>query len=45
MERSQIMEGLVMEGYHAKEITVFPKSSRKPQTDLKPEVNRIKVAF
>lgn len=39
------MEGLVVEGRHAKEITVFPKSPRKPWTDFKPGMDRITVAF
>lgn len=39
------MEGLVVEGHHAKEITVFPKSPRKPRTDFKLGIDRIKVAF
>lgn len=45
MERSQIMEGLVVEGRRAKETTVFHKSLRKPWTDFKPGIDRIKVAF
>lgn len=40
-----MMEGLVVEGWHAKETTVFPKSPRKPRTDFKPGIDRIKVAF